>query len=139
MNTFLRFFYEFISIFFDGIVMMFKGIVNGIAKIFNFKNYGLVINSYKEAFGGAEWIFVAISIIILLIIVGLIGLLIYFFIRKTIMLRKNKLNQEELLAEIADLNEQVVKLMKEKDEIMAMKVSQLGLKPGEEESEETTS
>ena len=82
MNTFLRFFYEFISIFFDGIVMMFKGIVNGIAKIFNFKNYGLVINSYKEAFGGAEWIFVAISIIILLIIVGLIGLLIYFFIRR---------------------------------------------------------
>ena len=137
MNTFLRFFYEFISIFFDGIVMMFKGIVNGIVKIFNFKNYGLVINSYKEAFGGAEWVFVAISIIILLIIVGLIGLLIYFFIRKTIKLRKNKLNQEELLAEIADLNEQVVKLMKEKDEIMAMKVSQLGLKPGEEESEET--
>ena len=72
----------------------------------------------------------------MLIIVGLIGLLIYFFIRKTIKLRKNKLNQEELLAEIADLNEQVVKLMKEKDEIMAMKVSQLGLKPGEEESEE---
>ena len=131
MNTFLRFFYEFISIFFDGVVMIFKGIINGFVKIFNFKDYGLVINSYKDSFGGAEWVLVAISIVVLIIIVGLIGLLIYFFIRKMLLLRKNKLNQEELLAEIADLNAQVVKLMKEKDEIMAMKVSQLGLKPDE--------
>ena len=37
-----------------------------------------------------------------------------------------------MLDEIADLNQKVKKLMKEKDEIMAMKVSKLGLKPEDE-------
>ena len=29
MNTFIRFFYEFISIFFDGVIMIFKGLFEG--------------------------------------------------------------------------------------------------------------
>jgi len=37
-----------------------------------------------------------------------------------------------LLEEVASLNDQVASLLKEKEEIMAMKVSQLGLRPGEE-------
>ena len=40
-----------------------------------------------------------------------------------------------MLQEIASLNGQVAKLVKEKDEILAMKVSQLGLKPGESPEE----
>ena len=42
------------------------------------------------------------------------------------------MNQDELLDEIGNLNKKVRQLMKEKDELMAMKVSQLGLKPDEE-------
>ena len=40
-----------------------------------------------------------------------------------------------MLQEIASLNGQVAKLVKEKDEILAMKVSQLGLNPGESPEE----
>ena len=136
MNTFLRFFYEFISIFFEGIYTVFKGIYNGFIEMFNINEYSSLINNYKSNFQGAEWIFVAISILFLLIILALVGILVYLSIRKAIRRRMNKLNQDELLEEIADLNEQVHKLMKEKDEIMAMKVSQLGLKPGESPEEE---
>ena len=39
MNTFIRFFYEFISIFFEGIGMVFGGLFNGIIKMFNFTEY----------------------------------------------------------------------------------------------------
>ena len=35
MNTFLRFFYEFVSIFFDGVIEVFKGINNTIKKYGN--------------------------------------------------------------------------------------------------------
>lgn len=135
MNTFLRFFYEFISIFFEGVFTIFKGLYNGFIKMFNFNEYSILIDNYKKSFSGAEWIFVGLSVLFLLIVLALIVILVFFFVRRVIRRRKNKLNQEELLEEIADLNEQVHKLMKEKDEIMAMKVSQLGLKPGEETEE----
>lgn len=133
MNTFLRFFYEFISIFFDGILTIVKGIYTGFIEMFNIYEYSSLIDNYKSAFKGAEWVFVVLSIIFVLIILSLVAILIYLGIRKMIRRRRNHLNQDELLEEIADLNEQVHKLMKEKDEIMAMKVSQLGLKPNEEE------
>ena len=39
MNTFFRFFYEFISVFFDGIRKILDGIIGGIAKVFNYLEY----------------------------------------------------------------------------------------------------
>lgn len=136
MNTFFRFFYEFISIFFEGLFSALKGLFKGIAEMVNFSAYTKIINSYKDNFNGNEWIFVFISVGCLIVIVGLIGILIYFVVKKAIKRKSTRLNQDELLNEIAGLNDQVQRLMKEKDEIMAMKVSQLGLKPGEEEQEE---
>ena len=136
MNTFLRFFYEFISIFIEGMGTIIKGIYTGFIEMFNIKEYGSLINNYKENFQGAEWIFVVISIIFLLVVVGLIGFLVYLSVRRFIRNRRNRLSHDELLEEIADLHEQVQELMKEKNEIMAMKVSQLGLKPGESPQEE---
>ena len=136
MNTFLRFFYEFISIFFEGLFSIFKGIFSGLGQMFDFKNYMKIINSYKDSFQGSDWVFVAIAIAILVVLLVLIGLVIYFTVSRIIKFKKNNINNEDLLDEIAYLNEQVRKLMKEKDEIMAMKVSRLGLKPGEEENSE---
>lgn len=132
MNTFYRFFYEFTSVFIEGLLTIVKGIAKGATQLVNYKDYMKVINSYKESFETKEWVFVALAIAIIVIILGLIGLLIFLWIRRMIRVRKTKLNQEDLLNEIANLNDRVKKLMKEKDEIMAMKVSQLGLKPDEE-------
>ena len=135
MNTFFRFFYEFISIFFSGIGSMAKGFWNGLLQIINFKTYKTVLVSYKESFNGAEWILVGLAIAVLAIIIISIVLLIFFMFRRIIRFGKTKVTQEELLDEINNLNTQVDKLIKEKNEIMAMKVSQLGLKPGEEGEE----
>lgn len=138
MNTFFRFFYEFISIFFDGIGKIFQGFGSGFAKMFGIREYSKVINSYKDHFSGSDWIFVVLAIIFLVAIIFLIGFLIFVVIRKMIRRRTANVSKDELLEEVANLNEQVVKLMKEKDELMAMKVSQLGLKPGEEETSSAT-
>ena len=129
MNTFFRFFYEFISIFFDALVAIFKGIYQGLVKMFNFADYLQIINTYKETFQGPEWFFVGLAIFVLVLIVVGILLLIIFAIRRFFRTHSRRLNQEELLEEISDLNMQVRDLMREKDEIMAMKVSQLGLSP----------
>ena len=131
MNTFLRFFYEFISIFFEGIIKLVQGFINGLSMMFNIFDYKKILESYKDSFSTGEWILVILTIIFLVVIVLGFILLVVFRLRKYLRLRKQKLNQEELLDEIGNLNKKVRQLMKEKDELMAMKVSQLGLKPDE--------
>lgn len=133
MNVFFRFFYEFISIFFDGLLLIFKGIIDGITQLVKFSEYQKVINSYKPNFKGMEWILVGTAIAFLVIVLGLFVLLVFSRVRKFFRFRKTKLNQEDLLDEIFNLNNQVKKLMKEKDEILAMKVSKLGLSPEDPE------
>lgn len=137
MNVFTRFFYEFISIFFDGLVMVFKGITNGFTKMFNFNDYIKIINSYKDSFKGPEWALVGVSIAVLVIVLIMIIILIIFAIKRILRIRKNKLGKDDLLNEIAELNDKVRDLMKEKEEIMAMKVSQLGINPEAKEEEKT--
>ena len=127
MNTFVRFFFEFISIFFDGIKTMLKGIVEGLKEVTNIKNYSEIINAYKEGFGGPEWLFAVLGLIILIIIFGLIFLIIFFFLKNKLRFGKKGLSQDDLLDEIANLNEEVLKLSKQNDELMKMKVSQLGV------------
>lgn len=137
MNTFLRFFYEFISIFFDGFFLGLKGLWNGITSMFGFSEYAKLIYNYKDNFNGNEKIFVVICIIILLLFIFIFVLLFILAIKALIRKFGSGINKDELLEEIGNLNDQVYKLMKEKDELMAMKVSQLGINP--EVSEENNS
>ncbi len=132
MNTFVRFLYEFMSVFFSGIAMIFMGFFNGIIQMFNVSEYLYLIQFYKKDLGIGEWILVVIAIIVLVVLLGLIVLLIYFVIRKYIRFRKTLVEQESMLEEIGELNNEVKQLVEEKEKILAMKVSQLGLKPGEE-------
>ena len=136
MNTFIRFFYEFISVFFEGIGMIFGGIFNGIIKMFNFTEYAKVIDGYKDSFNGGEKFLVVLAVILLLLIIAIIIALLVLLGRAIYRKLHNNFNKDELLEEIANLNAKVRKLMKEKDELMAMKVSQLGLKEDEGEEEE---
>ena len=132
MDTFFRFLYEFLEQFFSAFILMFKGIYKGVIKMFNIPEYIAIINFYKDDFSGPEWIFVVLAIIIVLAIVVALVLVIYFLIRKYIRFRKTIVEEESLLEEVARLNKEVTDLMNEKESILAMKVSQLGLKPGEE-------
>ena len=51
MNTFFRFFYEFMSVFFDGLSSSIKGLIDGISKMFNFDEYARIIDDYMTQFG----------------------------------------------------------------------------------------
>ena len=133
MNTFIRFFFEFVSIFMDGMKMMLRGFADGFKQVINIKGYMEIINNYKEGFNGPEWVFTVFAIAILLVIFGLVFAILFIGLKGKFRFGKKKLNQDELLDEIAELNSQVLKLSKQNDELMAMKVSQLGIKPDAEE------
>ena len=131
MKTFLKYFYEVLSQFFAGFISIFNGIVDGVGKIFNFKAYIRIAKSYKGDFNISEWVLFAISALILLVFIAMLALLVIFIIRKVLKFRRTLVEQESMLEEIGDLNRKVATLVQEKEEILAMKVSQLGLKPGE--------
>ena len=83
-----------------------------------------------------EWLMVGIEILAMLLVYGMAILLVVLLIKKYFKFRKKAIEQDSLLDEIATLNNKVGTLMKEKEEILAMKVSQLGLKPNESATEE---
>ena len=139
MDTFLRFLYEFLSQIFNGFKYIFNGIVKGFKSAFNIPEYVRIVGEYKNDFSIPEWLLVAIAILITLAFLSLIVLGIYFLIRKYIRIRKSLVEQESLLEEVGTLNNEVAKLMKEKETILAMKVSKLGLKPDEPDTEEANS
>ena len=136
METFTRFLYEFLEQFFSGLIGVLKAIGNCFKQMFDFKAYQKILDTYKGDLSTPEWALVIISILVILILIALVVGLIFLLIRKYMKFRRQAINQDELLDEVASLNAQVAKLVKEKDEILAMKVSQLGLKPGESPTEE---
>ena len=141
METYFRFLFEFMSVFFNGIGTMISGILNGFIQVFNIQDYLSIISLYQKEFSGGEWVLAVLAIIVMIIILGLIILSIVFLVRKYIRFRKTVVEQESMLKEIGMLNNKVADLVQEKEKILAMKVSQLGLKPGEEATieEETIS
>ncbi len=131
MNTYVRFLYEFLGEFFSGLGMIVMGIINGVRQIFNIPGYIHLIKEYKNDFSLSEWVLVFIAIFAVAAILVLIILLALTLVRKYIKFRKTLVEQETMLKEVTELNNKVAKMAKERDEIMAMKVSQLGLSPDE--------
>ena len=136
MDTFLRFLYEFLSQFFNGIKFIVLGIFRGFKSMFNIPEYIKVVNEYKNDFTIPEWLLVGLAILVTLVMLALIVFAVYFLIRKYVRIRKSLVEQESLLEEVGKLNNEVAKLVKEKETILAMKVSKLGLKPDESDVEE---
>ena len=130
MNEFLKWFFAFISEMLKGFGMIFSGIGKGFAQIFNIKNYIEIFKSYSTNFGVLGWVLAILAIIVVVAIYVLIAFIIVLLIRKYIRFRHSIVSNEDLLEEISDLQRQVLKMTKEKDEIMAMKVAQMGLPVG---------
>ena len=134
MDTYFRFLFEFLSVFFNGIGMMINGIVKGVIQIFNIKEYRYIIEFYRSDLTGGEMIMVVVAIAILVLLVGLVGLLIFFVIRKYIRFRRTLVEQESLLEEVGKLHKEVVELSAEKEKILNMKMNQIGVNPKDYDS-----
>ena len=139
MDFFIRVHFDFMSQFFNGLIRIFKNIGLGLYDMFNFKAYANIVQGYRSEINGASWAAVIAVIAVFLVILVLIVFLILLLIRKYVRVRKTLVEQESLLEEIGELNQAVFKLTKEKEDILAMKVSQIGLQPGVSPTEEISS
>lgn len=132
MGGIFKFLGDFLDqLFVKGFWGIIKGFGLGIANIFNVPKYVNIFRQYAGTLGVGGIILGALCCLLVLALLAGIILLLVMLIKKYLRFRKTVVNQEELLNEVATLNREVMKLNIEKDKILAMKVSQLGLRPGE--------
>ncbi|MCR4861226.1 MAG: hypothetical protein K5884_01225 [Ruminococcus sp.] len=127
MNGFLKFFFAFISEMLKGYTEIFRGLRDGFRQIFYIPHYVDIFKEHTRGMGALGMVLTILSVIIVIAIYVLILAIIVFAVRKYVRFRHSIVSNEDLLEEIAALQRQVMKMAKEKDEIMAMKVSQMGL------------
>ncbi len=123
MGDFGKFLFEILKQFFLGFWRMISNFFGGIVDIFNIPEYINIIEVYKDSFNVLAWI---LAILVFLVLVGFIAgviFLIYLLIKRKIKLYKNSMNQEALISEVGKLNAEVIKLSKEKDKILQLRLA----------------
>jgi len=133
MSKFIDFLLEFLKAFFGPLWSILVSIFNAIVDIFNVMNYVEIFQKYSGDFNWLAWILAILTVILLIGALGGLVFVIYLLIRKYIRIRRTLVSQEELLNELGKLHKEVINLNKEKQRILSMKVSQLGLKPGDDD------
>lgn len=136
MSEFLKLAYELLGTMLISLIDFFATIGKALFKLFftDIQQYVKIFFAYTSGFGVFQWI---LSILLVAAILSLIAFLvwrIFLAVRHAIAKKKEKLDEDDMLREIGFLNRQVVDLIDEKNKIMAMQVSQLGLTPGDSEA-----
>ncbi|MCR5201719.1 MAG: hypothetical protein K6D02_01310 [Lachnospiraceae bacterium] len=130
MNEYLKWFFAFITDMLQGYAEMFLGIARGFRQVFDIPRYIKQFRQYSGSFGTPGWILAILSLVVVVLIYVLLVFMIILLIRKYFRFRHSIVSNEDLLEEISLLQQRVLKLVKEKDEIMAMKVSAMGVGGG---------
>lgn len=131
MDTIFGFLYEFLGQFFWSLWTIIVGIFTGIGGAFDFGAYGKIIDNYTTELGGLAWVVAIIAILLVAAVLALFVFLIVLCLKKFIRFKKKVKDTNDLVDEVNSLNKEVMRLNLEKDKILSMKVSQIGLNPNE--------
>lgn len=123
MDGFLKWFYAFMTNMIEGIWRIFSNIFLGFVQIFNFKLYGQQIKSYSAKFTAIDWVLAVVAILVVTAIWAGVVCLIVLSVRKYIRFRQTKVGDEDLLQELADMHQQIIKLSEEKERILGLQIS----------------
>ncbi len=131
MNAFSRYFLQLFTQIWEDLKEFFSGLWNTLIKNIgqNFESYYLILRDNKSGFGFLGWIMFVISSLIILLFLYFLFLRVIIFFKRYIKFRRSEVEKDDLKEEIALLNEQVQIAIAEKNKILAMKVSQLGVNP----------
>ena len=93
-------------------------------KIFNIVAYLEQFNSFKGGFNAIDWVLSVFSFLLVVAIWGILIYLVILGIRKYIRFRRSAVGNEDLLEEVATLHRDVLKLTKEREKLLALKIGQ---------------
>lgn len=131
MAEFSKYFISFLKKFFENFLDWFKTLFSLFSKIFysypkQYINDIITSCVNNENFKVLDWIVLVLVSIVLVIFFGLVVVVIFQFLRKYIRFRKREVEKDELVDEIAVLNNRVFDLVEEKNKILALRINQIG-------------
>lgn len=131
MVEFSRYYIDFILELLQNTGNFFKKIFEAFADFFfnDVKAYVDDLVDSSKNFEMLDWVVAAIVLIINLAFITFLVMKIYQWLRRYIRFTKREVEKDELLEEISILNMKTAELIEEKNKILAMKISQLGLQP----------
>ncbi len=131
VNAFLKYFYQDMGLVLDAFCSIFISFFSFFNTLFNYPMRMKILESYTADFGALDWV---LTVLVNILLVLLLGLIIYFAVKVIRRVLRGKVSVQEndkLRAEVAKLTRDVFKLNYEKDKILAMKVSEMGMTPDE--------
>ncbi len=129
MEGFLNYFYQDVGRIFKSIFEIISAIFDALNYLFNFPMRAKAIQAYQEDFTALDWIMLILSTLILVAIcVGIVIALIKLG-KKIFRFRIPIKKYDEMNEKVRQLSRDVIKLNYEKDKILAMKISELGMDP----------
>ncbi len=131
MDTVFKFLFEFLGQFFGSLWSIIAAAFKGIGEAFNLPAYVNIIYAYTTQLGGLAWIVAIVAILLLVAVMALIVWLLIVSVKKFIRSHRRRKDTDSLVREVQALNKEVMRLNLERDKILSMKVSQIGLNPNE--------
>ena len=132
MNAFFNYFFDFICAIFENLWAIIKGFFLGIVQLFNIPFYNKILNSYMADFGVGGWIMCVFAWMLLTVVLAALIFLLYRAIKRFVTFKQPIKENEELKDEITKLKHEMYKLCYERDKILAMQVTSLGLEVSDE-------
>ncbi len=121
MESFVQFLLEVLRQFFGGFWTVISGFFGGIVDVVNVLDYFAIFDKYSGGFSVVAWILSILTVLVIIAILVAIVMLIVLLIRRRIQAHRAIANQIALVDEVGKLNQQVIRLTKEKDRILAIK------------------
>lgn len=131
MDTIFLFISELFGQFFGGLLQIVTGIFKGIVNCFHVPKYIDIIKSYRGQLGTGTIVIAVICIVVLFAALIFVAIAVILSIARRVRVMADRSTKGELIQEVNALNKEVMRLNLEKDKILSMKVSQIGLNPNE--------
>jgi hypothetical protein len=127
MENVIQFVHDLYGKFFGGLWEMVKALLS----CFDVRGYWGIIKTHRQYLGGGTGIIAGFAAILLLATIAAVIFALVMLLRRGFLLRGSMHAQSHLIQEVNSLNREVMRLNLEKDKILSMKVSQIGLNPNE--------
>lgn len=133
MNAFAKYYVNIIKKFFNDIYNFFKNFFNSLIDILirNPLNYVKELFKVTNTFNFLDWILLIFVFIINIAFIVFLLIRLYQLVKRYLKFRRKEVEKDDLIEEVSNLNQKVIELIDEKNKILAMKISSLGVKPGE--------
>lgn len=132
MNAYFYYFYNFMRQIFDNLynlVIAFKNCVLGILDI---QFYQKLASSYYKDLSPLGWIAYIITHILIYLLIALVLYLLFKALKVALRFKVPVVKYEQMKDEVVLLKREIMKANYEKDKILAMKISEMGLKVNDE-------